>query len=166
VVLCELTHYLRINQSAWIFEFLSHLLEWRVKVIWKYFITLDKDTIQRQQVNKQQRAWSQSGRQHMMIVVNVARFELKLNKQVKRSLAFILSDLIWKKGVVCLYLQIFYLLDLIWKKGVVLLCANILFAWLVLFYLYFAFHQSAVSCVQFFIALCYKIHQIQSELEL
>jgi len=55
------------------------------------FITLNKDgTIQKQQVNKQQRAWSQSGRQHMVILVNVSRFELKLHNQIKRVLAFIL----------------------------------------------------------------------------
>jgi len=55
------------------------------------FFTLNKDeTIQKQQVNKQQWAWSQSGRQHMMILVNVARFELKLHNQIKRVLAFIL----------------------------------------------------------------------------
>jgi len=63
-------------------------------------------------VDKQQRAWSQSGRQHIVTLVNVARFELKLHKAVKRVLAFILSDLIWKKGGVCLFCfaQMFYLL--------------------------------------------------------
>jgi len=35
----------------------------------------------------------------MVILVNVARFELKLHKPVKRVLAFILSDLIGRKGV-------------------------------------------------------------------
>jgi len=60
-------------------------------------------------VNKQQRAWSQSG---MVILVNVARFELKLHKPVKRVLAFILSDLIGRKEGVYLFCfaQMFYLL--------------------------------------------------------
>jgi len=160
VVLCELTHSLRINQSIWIFEFLFHPLKWRVKVIWKYFINLDKDgTIQRQQVNKQQRAWSQSGRQHMVTVVTVARFELKLHKQVKRFPAFILSDLIRKKGVVCLscFVQIFANILFAWfemeERGClsVLLCANILFALNCSLISYFAFHQSVMcyNCISY-----------------
>jgi len=132
-------------------------LKWRVKVIWKYFITLDKDgTIQRQQVNKQQRAWSQSSRQHMVIIVNVARFELRLHEPVKGFPAFILSDLIWKKGVVSLscFVQIFANILFAWfdmeERGFCLSCYE-LFS-----YFYFAFHQSAAGCVQIFISLCYK----------
>jgi len=104
----------------------------------EYFITLNKDdTIQKQQVNKQQRAWSQSGRQHMVILVNVARFELKLHIPVKKVLAFILSDLIERKGV-------FACLALCRCSLIFLLCYNCL-------------HQSAAGYVQLSIALCYNV---------
>jgi len=53
-----------------------------------YYLRNKDDSLQKQQINKQQRAWSQSGRQHM---VNLARFELILHNQIKRRLAFILS---------------------------------------------------------------------------
>jgi len=63
----------------------------------------------------------------MVILVNVARFELKPHKPVKRILAFILSVLIGRKG--CLP---------------VLLCAGVLLS-----LLYFNFlHWSAVGCDQ------------------
>jgi len=55
-----------------------------------YYLGNKDGTLQKQQVNKQQRAWSQSGRQHMVILVNLARFELKLHNQIKGGLAFIL----------------------------------------------------------------------------
>jgi len=70
---------------------------------WKYFITLYKDDIiQKQKVSKQQRAWSQSGRQHMVKIVIVARFELILHKPAKGFLAFISFHFIGKKRGVCL----------------------------------------------------------------
>jgi len=55
-----------------------------------YYLVNKDGTIKKQQVNKQQRACSQSGRQHMVILVNVARFELILHNQIKGELAFIL----------------------------------------------------------------------------
>jgi len=54
-----------------------------------YYLKQD-NTVSNQHMNKQQRAWSQSGRQHMVILVNVARLELKLHEPVKGILAFIL----------------------------------------------------------------------------
>jgi len=51
-----------------------------------YYLRNKDGTLQKQQVNKQQRACSQSGRQHM---VNLASFELILHNQIKGGLAFI-----------------------------------------------------------------------------
>jgi len=152
VILSELTHSLRINQYIWIFEFLTlPLLYWiKSRCIWKYFITLYREvTIQKQKVNKQQRAWSQSGRQHMVNLVIVPRFELILLKPAKGFLAFISLHLIGKKEGVCLscFEHMFSCYSYLTFTGVV---------WVL-----FKLIKTGNSCAQLFIILGYKVWNVE-----